>query len=244
MSGGIRLGDYRPRNRDLHPPALAPGYKTSIARSPRLPLVAIESTLSETTGPVFGHDMLDPLDNDLLLNARRDQDPIGERMIFHGRVLDENGKPVAGTLIEVWQANAGGRYRHVTDRYVAALDPNFTGLGRTITAEDGSYRFRTIKPGPYPWRNRLNDWRPAHIHLSIFGPAFCTRLVTQFYFEGDPLLRHCPIFNSVADAESRERLIATLDLGETIPLDALAYRFDIVLRGRRQTPFENRPEGA
>jgi protocatechuate 3,4-dioxygenase, beta subunit len=238
-----RTGEYRPRNRTIHPPAYAPGYKTSVARSPRLPLIALQQSLSEITGPVFGHDMLRPLDNDLLLNARVDQDPVGERIIVHGRVLDENGRPVPQALVEVWQANAGGRYRHVHDNYVAALDPNFTGCGRTLTDEEGCYRFRTIKPGPYPWRNRLNDWRPAHIHFSLFGPAFVTRLVTQLYFEGDPLLRHCPIYHSIPDEGARARLVATLDLDETLPLDTLAYRFDIVLRGRRQTPIENKLEG-
>lgn len=238
-----RTGEYRARNREIHPPALSPGYKTSVARSPRLPPISLQQSLSEITGPVFGHDMLRPLDNDLLLNARVDQDPVGERIIVHGRVLDENGRPVPEALIEVWQANAGGRYRHVRDDYVAALDPNFTGCGRTLSDEEGCYRFRTIKPGPYPWRNRINDWRPAHIHFSLFGPAFVTRLVTQLYFEGDPLLRHCPIYRSIPDEGARQRLVATLDLDEAVPLDTLAYRFDVVLRGRRQTPIENRPEG-
>jgi protocatechuate 3,4-dioxygenase beta subunit len=237
-------GEYRPRNRAIHPPAYFPGYKTSVARSPQRPLLALQQSLSEITGPVFGHEMLHPLDNDLLLNGRVTQDPIGERIIVHGRVLDENGNPVEGALVEVWQANAGGRYRHVNDNYVAALDPNFTGCGRVLSDRDGWYRFRTIKPGPYPWRNRLNDWRPAHIHFSIFGHAFVTRLITQLYFEGDPLLRHCPIYKSIPDLDARERLVARLDLDETIPLDTIAYRFDIVLRGRRQTPFENKIEGA
>jgi protocatechuate 3,4-dioxygenase, beta subunit len=238
-----RTGEYRARNREIHPPAYFPDYKTSVARSPRLPLVALQQSLSEITGPVFGPELLGPLDNDLLLNGRVDQDPVGERIIVHGRVLDEDERPVPGALVEVWQANAGGRYRHVNDRYVAALEPNFTGLGRTLSDADGWYRFRTVKPGPYPWRNRLNDWRPAHIHFSIFGHAFVTRLVTQLYFEGDPLLRHCPIYRSIPDAGARDRLVARLDLEETIPLDTIAYRFDIVLRGRRQTPIENKLEG-
>jgi protocatechuate 3,4-dioxygenase beta subunit len=238
-----RDGEYRARNREIHPPAYFPDYKTSVARSPRLPLVLLQQSLSEITGPVFGPELLAPLDNDLLLNGRVDRDPIGERIIVHGRVLDEDGRPVPGALIEIWQANAGGRYRHVSDRYVAALDPNFTGCGRTLSDADGWYRFRTVKPGPYPWRNRLNDWRPAHIHLSIFGHAFVTRLVTQLYFEGDPLLRHDAIYRSIPDAGARDRLVARLDLEETIPLDTIAYRFDIVLRGRRQTPFENELEG-
>ena len=239
-----RPAEYRSRNREIHPPAYFPDYKTSVARSPRLPLIALQQSLSEITGPVFGHELLQPLDNDLILNGRVDQDPVGERIFIHGRVLDEDGRPVPDTLIEIWQANAGGRYRHVRDNYVAALDPNFIGLGRTLSDKDGCYRFRTIKPGPYPWRNRINDWRPAHIHVSIFGHAFVTRLISQLYFEGDPLLRHCPIYRSIPDPGARERLVATLDLEETVPLDTIAYRFDIVLRGRRQTPFENKLEGA
>ena len=237
-------GDYRERNRALHPPAWFPDYKTSVVRSPRLPLLSIEPTLSEITGPIFTPAMLDALDNDLLTNARVDRDPLGERVIVHGRVLDESSRPVPGALLEVWQCNAAGRYRHVVDRYLAPIDPNFTGCGRVITDADGCYRFRTIKPGPYPWRNRLNDWRPAHIHLSIFGRSLVTRLVTQMYFEGDPLLRHCPIFGAVPDEGARQRLVAPLDRSETLPFDALAYRFDIVLRGRRQTPMESRPEGS
>lgn len=237
-------GEYRPRDRAIHPPAHFPSYKTSVLRSPRLPLVALQQSLSEITGPVFGPDLVGPLDNDLLRNGRVDRDPIGERIIIHGRVLDEDARPVPDALIEVWQANAGGRYRHVNDSYLAALDPNFLGCGRTLSDQDGWYRFRTIKPGPYPWRNRLNDWRPAHVHVSIFGAALVARLVTQLYFEGDPLLRHCPIYNSIRDPAARERLVARLDLDETIPLDTLAYRFDLVLRGRRQTPFENTSEGA
>jgi protocatechuate 3,4-dioxygenase beta subunit len=239
-----RLGEYRARNREIHPPAYFPDYKTSVARSPRKPLIALQQSLSEVTGPAFGHDILQPLDNDLLLNGKVSQEPVGERIIVHGRVLDESGHPVPNALIEIWQANAGGKYRHVNDHYVAATDPNFLGCGRALSDDDGWYRFRTIKPGPYPWRNRLNDWRPAHIHYSIFGHSFVTRLITQLYFEGDPLLRHCPIYHSIADAGARERLVATLDLGETIPLDTIAYRFDIVLRGRRQTPFENRLQGS
>jgi protocatechuate 3,4-dioxygenase, beta subunit len=239
-----RTGEYRERDRGIHPPAYAPAYKTTVLRSPRLPLWSLQQSLSEVTGPVFGHGMLGPHDNDLLLNARVDRDPIGERIIVHGRVIDEDERPVPGALVEVWQANAGGRYRHVNDRYVAALDPNFAGLGRTISDGDGWYRFRTVRPGPYPWRNRVNDWRPAHIHVSIFGRAFVQRLITQLYFEGDPLLRHDAIYATIPDAEARDRLVARLDLGETLPLDTIAYRFDIVLRGRRQTPFENKPEGA
>ncbi len=235
MSQGV---GYRPRDRKTHPPACFPDYKTSVARSPRWPLVPLEPSLSEVTGPVFGHDLLGPLDDDLLLNARVDRDPIGERIVVHGRVLDGDRRPVPGTLVEIWQANAGGRYRHANDDYVAALDPNFAGFGRALTDARGRYRFRTVKPGPYPWRNGPNDWRPAHIHFSLSGPAFVTRLVTQLYFEGDPLLRRDAIYLSVPDPAARERLVARLDLDAAIPLDTLAYRFDIVLRGRGQTPFE------
>lgn len=237
-------GEYRPRDRTIHPPAFAPEYKTSIGRSPRKALLAVQQSLSELTGPVFGHDRLDPLDNDLILNGSKDGEPIGERIIVHGQVLDQNGRPVPGALLEFWQANAGGRYRHVNDRYVAPLDPNFIGCGRCLTDEEGWYQFRTIKPGPYPWRNRLDDWRPAHIHFSLFGHAFTTRLITQMYFEGDPLLKLCPIYHSIPDAEARERLVAPLDMGGSLALDTLGYRFDIVLRGRRQTPFDNKRQGS
>jgi protocatechuate 3,4-dioxygenase beta subunit len=234
---------YIARDRSIHPPAYAPEYKTSVLRSPRKALLSLQQSLSEVTGPVFGYDDLDPLDNDLLRNARVDNDPIGERIIVHGRVLDHDARPVRGALLEVWQANAGGRYRHVNDHYIAALDPNFTGCGRCITDDDGHYFFRTVRPGPYPWRNRINDWRPAHIHFSLFGRAFVTRLITQMYFEGDPLLPLCPIYNTIPDAGARARLVAPLDSAQTIALDSLAYRFDIVLRGAKQTFFENRPEG-
>ncbi|MEE8271812.1 MAG: protocatechuate 3,4-dioxygenase subunit beta [Alphaproteobacteria bacterium] len=237
-------GEYQQRDRAMHPPAYVPDYKTTVLRSPRNALLSLQQSLSEITGPVFGHDTLDPLDNDLLSNARVDSDPVGERIIVHGRVVDQEGHPVPNTLVEVWQANAGGRYRHVNDDYVAALDPNFGGCGRCLTDDDGWYRFRTVKPGPYPWRNRVNDWRPAHIHFSLFGRAFVTRLVSQMYFEGDPLIPLCPIVATIPDKEAVERLIAPLDLTASAPLDCLAYRFDVVLRGRKQTPFENKLEGA
>ncbi|TCO75805.1 protocatechuate 3,4-dioxygenase beta subunit [Plasticicumulans lactativorans] len=239
MSNGV----FYERDRGIHPPAYFPDYKTTVLRSPRRALLSLQQSLSELTGPVFGNGDLDPLDNDLLLNYRVDNDPIGERIVVHGRVLDENGRPVPGALLEFWQANAGGRYRHVKDHYVAALDPNFGGCGRALTDANGWYHFRTIRPGPYPWRNRINDWRPAHIHFSVFGRSFVSRLITQMYFEGDPLLPLCPIYQAIPDAGARARLVAPLDLEAAIPLDSLAYRFDIVLRGRKQTYFENRPEG-
>lgn len=236
-------GEYKPRDRTIHPPAFAPEYKTSVLRSPRKPLLSLQQSLSELTGPVFGHGDIDPLDNDLLLNGRVDGEPIGERILVHGTVRDENGRPVPNALLEVWQANAGGKYRHVNDNYIAAPDRNFIGCGRCLADANGWYIFRTIKPGPYPWRNGLDDWRPAHIHFSIFGQAFVTRLITQMYFQGDPLLPLCPIYNAIPDRGARERLVAPLDHDASAPLDSLAYRFDIVLRGRKATFFENRPEG-
>ena len=237
-------GDYHQRDTRRHPPALAPDYKTSLARAPRFALLSIDQTVSEITGPVFGAGDVTPGDNDLLRNhAQPGQSPIGERIIVHGRVLDENARPVPGALLEIWQANAGGRYRHRNDGYMAPLDPNFGGCGRVLTDEEGRYAFRTVKPGAYPWRNWLNSWRPAHIHFSIFGTAFAQRLITQMYFEGDPLIATCPIAQSIPDPQALAQLVAALDLNASQPFDSIAYRFDIVLRGRRSTFFENRPEG-
>ena len=235
--------EFFQRDRSIHPAAHTPRYKTSVTRSPRQALLSLQNSLSEVTGPVFGHNDLGPLDNDLIRNYAKTGDPIGERIIVHGRVLDETGRPVPNTLVEFWQANAGGRYRHKKDIYLAPIDPNFGGCGRALTDAEGNYFFRTVKPGPYPWRNYINGWRPAHIHLSIFGSGFAQRLVTQMYFEGDPLIRKCPIVNSIPNSDAINRLIAPLDLNASIPLDTLAYRFDIVLRGRRSTMFENRLEG-
>ncbi|WP_416915005.1 MAG: protocatechuate 3,4-dioxygenase subunit beta [Roseicyclus sp.] len=235
--------EYYQRDPDRHPPALTPGYKTSVARSPRLAPISLEQSMSEITGPTFGHADIGPLDHDLIRNYAKTGDPIGERIIVHGRVLDENARPVPNTLVEIWQANAGGRYRHVNDRYLAPIDPNFGGCGRTLTDADGYYFFRTVKPGAYPWRNRINNWRPAHIHVSVFGASFSQRLITQLYFEGDPLIPLCPIVQTIPDPTAVEALIARLDLNASVPLDSIAYRFDIVLRGRRSTLFENRLEG-
>ncbi len=236
--------EFYQRDRRWHPPALTPDYKTSVARSPQFALISLENSPSEITGPVFGHGDIDPTDNDLVYNyAQGDQCAIGERIILHGRVVDENGNGVPATLVEIWQANAGGRYRHKKDTYLAPIDPNFGGCGRTLTDEDGYYYFRTVKPGAYPWRNWINSWRPAHIHLSIFGSGFAQRLITQCYFEGDPLIGQCAIVKSIPDPDARKQLIALMDLNATVPLDAIAYRFDIVLRGRRSTLFENRLEG-
>ena len=239
-----QTGGYRQRDRSAHPPAYYPQYRSTIYRSPRKPLVLLPQSLSEITGPVFGQDSVDPLDSDLIANGRVDGDPVGERVKVHGRVIDQDGRPVPETLIEVWQANAGGRYRHVNDSYLAPLDPNFGGCGRCLTDAEGRYSYMTIRPGPYPWNNGGNNWRPAHIHYSIFGPAFATRLVTQMYFEGDPLIPLCPILGSVGDAAAVARLVAPLDMEASVPFDYLAYRFDIVLRGRAQTPFDNKREGA
>jgi protocatechuate 3,4-dioxygenase beta subunit len=232
------------RDRAKHPPAYDVDYKTAVTRSPRLPLLSLESTLTEETGPVFGHGLLGPLDNNLILNYSQGAAPaVGERIRVHGRVLDENARPIPNTLVEIWQANAGGRYRHVKDTYFAPLDPNFGGCGRTITDETGCFEFMTIRPGAYPWPNRVNDWRPMHIHFSIFGSGFGQRLISQMYFEGDPLIARCPIANTIKDRGQLDRLVAPLDMAHSRPMDYLAYHFDIVLRGRRQTMFENKMEG-
>lgn len=239
----MKPAEFYQRDRTWHPPALTPDYKTSVARSPRLAMLSLQSSMSEITGPTFGHGDIDSIDNDLIRNYAKTGDPIGERIIVHGRVLDENARPVPQTLVEIWQANAGGRYRHKKDTYLAPIDPNFGGCGRVLTDQNGYYFFRTVKPGAYPWRNWVNSWRPAHIHFSVFGSAFAQRLITQMYFEGDPLLAHCAIVKSIPDPHAVAQLIAPLDLNAAVPLDALAYKFDIVLRGRRSTLFENRLEG-
>jgi len=219
-----------------NPPQLYPGYGSTVKRSPTRPLVLIPHTLSEVTGPVYGHDKVNPGDHDL--TKQHAGEPLGERIIVFGKVLDEAGRPVPDTLVEIWQANACGRYIHVVDQHPAPLDPNFTGAGRTATDAEGNYRFVTIKPGAYPWGNHPNAWRPAHIHFSLFGHSFLSRLVTQMYFPGDPLFPFDPIFNSVPDEQARARMISAFDLDQTIPDWALAYRFDIVLRGRSQTPLD------
>ena len=235
--------DFIQRDWKQHAPAITPIYKTSTYRGPTRPLVALRPSLSEVTGPVFSAHELGPLDSDLIRNYAQAGDPIGERIIVHGRVLDGNARPVPHILVEFWQANASGRYRHRNDNYIGTIDPNFGGCGRCLTDAEGRYAFRTIKPGPYPFRNRVNDWRPAHIHFSVFGSGFSQRLITQMYFEGDPLLRHDSIINTIADAAARERLVARLDLDAAVPLDTLAYRWDIVLRGSRSTLFETQIVG-
>jgi protocatechuate 3,4-dioxygenase, beta subunit len=235
--------EFVQRDRSQHPPALTPTYKTTVLRSPRIPLWSLQNSLSEITGPTFRRDELGPLDHDLILNYAKEGEPIGERIVVHGRVIDGDERPVPNTLVEVWQANAGGRYRHVNDRYLAPIDPNFGGCGRTLTDEHGYYFFRTVKPGAYPFRNYVNSWRPAHIHFSVFGTGFAQRLITQMYFEGDPLLTHDVIARTIPDPDAVQRLVAPLDLNATVPLDCLAYRFDIVLRGRRSTLFEDKLQG-
>ena len=233
------FGEFYQRDRTLHPPAYAPAYKTSVLRSPQKALISLQNSLSEITGPVFSSDELGPLDNDLIMNYAKDGLPIGERIVVHGFVVDENRRPVKNALVEVWQANAGGRYRHKKDKYIAPIDPNFGGCGRMLTDDDGHYVYRTIKPGPYPWRNYVNDWRPAHIHYSLSGSGFAQRLITQMYFEGDPLIATCPILRSIPSEAAVRQLIAPLDKNAGIQLDSMAYRFDVVLRGARATWFEN-----
>lgn len=228
---------YRRDNLLVDPPYLVPNFKSSHLRAPKRPLVSLQHTLSEVTGPVFGHNSIAAHERDL--TRQHAGPPIGQRIVLWGRVIDGDGRPVANTLVETWQANAAGRYIHKWDRYDAPLDPNFSGVGRCLTDEQGRYEFITIKPGPYPFGNHRNAWRPAHIHLSVFGPAFVTRLVTQMYFPGDPLLDQDPVFNSVPDPRARDRLICKFDLDTTVPDWANSYRFDIVLRGREKTPTES-----
>jgi protocatechuate 3,4-dioxygenase beta subunit len=239
VAGVTRLAirGYRRDVADVHPPLLWPDYRSTVRRAPSRPLVLLPHSLTELTGPLLGADRVGALDHDL--TRQHAGEPLGERIIVHGRVLDGDGRPVPQTLIEVWQANAAGRYAHGGDQHPAPLDPNFTGVGRCLTGADGSYRFVTVKPGPYPWRNHDNAWRPAHIHFSLFGRAFVQRLVTQMYFPGDPLFGQDPIFNSVPE-RARQRMMAGFDLGHTEPEWALAYRFDLVLRGRDATPMDDR----
>ncbi|MFZ0814668.1 MAG: protocatechuate 3,4-dioxygenase subunit beta [Candidatus Sulfotelmatobacter sp.] len=215
----------------LHPP-----YVSSIKRAPTKPQVRIPYTLSEITGPSFESEIVAPNASDL--TRQHSAEPLGERIIVSGRVLDEDSRPLPNTLLEIWQANAAGRYQHAVDQHDAPLDSNFTGCGQAITDAEGRYRFVTIRPGEYPWGNHYNAWRPAHIHFSLFGPAFATRLVTQMYFPGDPLLPFDPIFNCTADENARSRLISAFDWETTMPGNALGYRFDLILRGREATPME------
>jgi protocatechuate 3,4-dioxygenase beta subunit len=233
-----RPAPYNPPDNESHPPYLYEPYASTVLRSPRKPLVPLPQTLSEMTGPLFGHAEVKPGDDDLTRNAGTGGAAMGERIIVAGRVLDEEGRPVPDTLLEIWQANSAGRYRHDWDQHDAPLDPNFTGAGRCVTDENGDYRFLTVRPGAYPWPNHHNAWRPVHIHFSLFGPSFLTRLVTQMYFPGDPLLLLDPIFNCTPDPEARDRLVAAYDHDVTEPDFALGYRWNIVLRGRQATPME------
>lgn len=219
-----------------HPPLLSPEYRSTSLRAPSHPLTVMPHSLTELTGPALGDGRVGELDHDL--TRQHPGEPLGERIIVHGRVLDGDGRPVPRSLVEVWQANSAGRYPHDLDQHPAPHDPNFTGVGRCLTDGDGDYRFVTIKPGAYPWRNHDNAWRPAHIHFSLFGRAFTQRLITQMYFPGDPLFSQDPIYNSVPEG-ARERMISAFDLSRTVPEWALAYRFDIVLNGPDATAFED-----
>ena len=227
-------------NRDWtsQPAFIDDGYKSTTLRGPTRPLLPIPESLSELTGPVYGHEAVGEFDADLTKNSRVNGEPLGERIIVAGRVVDEDDRPVANTLVEIWQANSAGRYVHDVDQHDAPLDPNFLGAGRCVTDANGRYEFRTIKPGAYPWRNHHNAWRPNHIHLSLFGASFVSRLVTQMYFPGDPLFAFDPIFNGVPEA-ARDRMVAGFDLELTEPEFALGYNFDIVLRGPSATPMED-----
>jgi protocatechuate 3,4-dioxygenase, beta subunit len=231
------IAGYRAPSPGTQPDLLHSPYVSSIKRAPTHPLVRIPQTLSEVTGPMFGREVVSPAAHDL--TRQHKGEPLGERIVVSGCVLDENSRPLANTLVEIWQANAAGRYLHAVDQHNAPLDPNFTGCGHAMTDAEGRYRFVTIRPGAYPWRNHPNAWRPAHIHFSLFGPAFATRLVTQMYFPGDPLLKFDPIFNCTENEQARSRLISNFDWETTLPETALGYRFDVVLRGREATPMEN-----
>ena len=218
------------------PQYLHPEYRSSVKRAPTRPLIILPHSLSERTGPVFGQNSVGVNDHDL--TAQHAGSPLGERIVVTGRLLDEGARPMRAALIEVWQANAAGRYMHKMDQHNAPLDPNFTGCGRTLTDAEGRYRFLSIKPGAYPWGNHPNAWRPAHIHFSIFGDGLLSRLVTQMYFPGDPLLPYDPIYNCISDEKAKQRLISVFDWENTRPEYALGYRFDIILRGREATPME------
>lgn len=230
-------GTISPRDWAGQPAYRSPDYTSTLLRSPTKPLIALPHSLSEVTGPAFGAACVTGFDADLTRNGRRNGEPLGERIIVAGRVLGDDGRPVPNALVEVWQANAAGRYVHKNDQHDAPLDPNFLGAGRCATDANGNYRFMTIKPGAYPWGNHHNAWRPNHIHFSLFGQNFASRLVTQMYFPGDPLLDLDPIYRAIPP-ETRHLLIAAFTLDVTEPGYALGYRFDIVLRGRNATPVE------
>jgi protocatechuate 3,4-dioxygenase, beta subunit len=230
---------YRREALGTHPPLDYPDYRSTALRHPRQPLVPLPHRLTEVTGPLLGKGRVTERDHDL--TVQHGGEPLGERIIVEGRVLDGDGRPIPHTLVEVWQANAAGRYRHDGDRHPAPLDPNFSGAGRCLTDGEGRWRFVTVKPGAYPWKNHPNAWRPAHIHFSLFGRSFTQRLITQMYFPGDPLFAFDPILQSVPEA-ARERLVSRFDPDATVPEWALGYRWDIVLRGPEATPLEDEEE--
>ena len=232
---------FAPLPDGVYPANDTPAYRSSAKRAPRAPAVIIPHTLSETSGPRFGAELLTAAGHDLTRPPGAGGEALGQRILVHGRVVDEHGRPERGALVEVWQANAAGRYRHDGDRHDAPLDPNFTGTGAVVTDDDGRYQFMTIEPGIYPWGNHFNAWRPKHIHFSLFGAAWATRLVTQMYFPGDPTLPLDPIFMGIPDARARDSLVSVFDLERTQPDYAMAYRFDIVLRGAAATPWEDTP---
>ena len=233
----MSVKSVEPRDWASHPPLLHADYKSTALRAPQQPLVRIAPGLSERTGPRYAGAPLSELEADLTRNGRQDGAPLGERIIVTGRVLDETGAPVPHSLVEIWQANAAGRYIHARDNWPAPLDPNFTGVGRAVSDGKGRYRYITVRPGAYPWGNHYNAWRPSHIHLSLLGPAFATRLVTQMYFPDDPLIPLDPIANAVP-MPYRDRMVSRFDIDTTEPSFALGYLFDIVLRGRHATPME------
>jgi protocatechuate 3,4-dioxygenase, beta subunit len=233
MASPMPFARHRP---GAQPDYLYPDYASTIKRAPQRKPIPFDHTLSELTSPVFAGGWAGPDATDL--TRQHEGEPLGERIIVAGRVLDEDGRPIAGTLLELWQCNSAGRYHHPADQHDAPLDPNFTGVGQMVTGPGGEYRFLTIKPGAYPWRNQPNAWRPAHIHFGVFGPGFATRLVTQMYFPGDPLLAYDPIFQSIADGAARGRLISAYEPQLSEAEWALGYRFDLVLRGRSATPID------
>jgi protocatechuate 3,4-dioxygenase beta subunit len=233
----LKLPQYLRDPEGTQPPLDSPGYNSTALRHPKQPLVLLPQKLTEITGPVLGPGRLRELDNDL--TRQHTGEPQGQRIIVGGRLLDGDGRPVRNSLVEIWQANAGGRYRHNLDRWPSPVDPNFTGVGRALTDDEGRYEFTTIKPGAYPWKNHHNAWRPAHIHFSVFGSAFTQRLVTQMYFPDDPLFSQDPVFNSVPDETARQRMISKFDFSRTVPEWALGFEFDIVLRGREASVFED-----
>jgi protocatechuate 3,4-dioxygenase beta subunit len=236
VNAAVGHAGYRPADPESRPPLLWPPYRSTVLRAPSRPPVVVPPSLSEITGPLFGDRAVGPGEEDL--TRHHAGEPLGERIIVTGRVVDGDGRPVPRTLVELWQANAAGRYHLPSDDHPAPIDPNFTGAGRCLTDADGRYRFVTVKPGAYPWRNHTNAWRPAHLHFSLFGRSFSTRLVTQMYFPGDPLFEFDPIMSSIRDEGARRRMVASFDLEVTEPEWALGYSWDIVLRGPRSTPLE------